>query len=548
MKRSIISITLLITLLTTSYFNFDINSHAKDYSQYYFTDFESNLADSKFVEIKNEDDLVTVTNYELNWYYSNLDDLENYNLDIAGKLAKNEEVLSADVVIRKQKYPHMLEFVAPNNIPYTEIEKILSKYDTTHFFGYKFSDEYRKSKFDEKLASWKFSDGTPLTYDFLRTHFDGPEIEFTHILPYMGARYNAETLFQHSYMYKASGIFCHRYSRYYVRFKNEEDLKQAKDELKKSCDINVRRSLINELIPIEENAIVVSYNHHPFGNENNTEVMTQLKELLKEYNLKITDSDLMDSGKTYVDAQNVIIENIEPEQFDEVFNLVENFVNSIKIGRNLYHLHITTKDCALVLNKEIGGGNYPSGWKSTGEYFRVDNKTSDDVTATKYYDDFLDAVVKYGDDAYIYPLEPEWEAHRVYRAYNPNTGEHLFTSNEREYNNLATKGWKREGVAFSSVEELAGKKTEVYRVYNPNAKGGDHHYTKSKKEAEKLVKKGWKMDNKGKPVFYGNGSKEVYRLYNKNDGRHHYTSKKSEKNKLVKLGWKDEGIGWSAVE
>ena len=134
---------------------------------------------------------------------------------------------------------------------------------------------------------------------------------------------------------------------------------------------------------------------------------------------------------------------------------------------------------------------------------------------------------------------------KIYRLYNKNTGEHLFTSSIKERVKLTNKGWQDEKWSF---EAYTSNKTEglkpVYRVYNPNAKGGDHHYTKSEGEMKKLIKKGWKADFKGKPVFYCKGDKTTYKLYDKKSGRHHYTPKKAEADKLEKLGWKNEGVAW----
>lgn len=39
----------------------------------------------------------------------------------------------------------------------------------------------------------------------------------------------------------------------------------------------------------------------------------------------------------------------------------------------------------------------------------------------------------------------------VYCAYNPNSGEHYFTTNSSEYNNLQKAGWKGQGVAFKAL-------------------------------------------------------------------------------------------------
>lgn len=59
------------------------------------------------------------------------------------------------------------------------------------------------------------------------------------------------------------------------------------------------------------------------------------------------------------------------------------------------------------------------------------------------------------------------------RAYNPNTGEHFFTTSYPEADWLTTQGWIAEGTAWS----LPDKGDIVYRLYNQNA--GDHFYTKN---------------------------------------------------------------------
>ena len=140
------------------------------------------------------------------------------------------------------------------------------------------------------------------------------------------------------------------------------------------------------------------------------------------------------------------------------------------------------------------------------------------------------------------------EQSKIYRLYNGNTGEHLFTSKLGEYISLVGNGWTGEGWSFEGYAKNSKEgNTPIYRLYNANAKGGDHHYTKNKNEADKLVKKGWKIDNNGNPIFYVKGDNEVYRLYDKKTGRHHYTPKKNEADKLIDLGWKDEGTAWSVI-
>ncbi len=126
------------------------------------------------------------------------------------------------------------------------------------------------------------------------------------------------------------------------------------------------------------------------------------------------------------------------------------------------------------------------------------------------------------------------------RLYNPNSGEHFYTSSEREKNSLVKVGWSYEGIAWVGP---AWSNTPVYRLYNENS--GDHHYTTKAKERDSLVKAGWKDEGIG---WYSDDAKAkpLYRLYNPNatTGSHHYTTSSKERDQLVKIGWNDEGIGW----
>ncbi|MDO4621884.1 MAG: hypothetical protein Q4B22_02925 [Eubacteriales bacterium] len=132
----------------------------------------------------------------------------------------------------------------------------------------------------------------------------------------------------------------------------------------------------------------------------------------------------------------------------------------------------------------------------------------------------------------------------VYRLYNPNNGEHFYTTSTGERNNLAKVGWKYEGIGWTAPKT---SKTPVYRVYNPNA--GEHHYTTSKGEKSHLVKAGWKDEG---IAFYSDDAKgvAVYRQYNPNavTGTHNYTTSKGENDALVKAGWNAEGIGWYGMK
>lgn len=125
----------------------------------------------------------------------------------------------------------------------------------------------------------------------------------------------------------------------------------------------------------------------------------------------------------------------------------------------------------------------------------------------------------------------------VYRVYNPNTGEHFFTTGLGEAKRLASVGWQWEGIGWVAPKNGA----PVYRLYNPNT--GDHHYTTSAGERDVLAKKGWRKEGIS---WYSDGSdqKALYRLYNPNAkvGTHMITTSKGEYDALGKKGWRREGI------
>lgn len=132
----------------------------------------------------------------------------------------------------------------------------------------------------------------------------------------------------------------------------------------------------------------------------------------------------------------------------------------------------------------------------------------------------------------------------VYRLYNPNSGEHVYTMNYKELEMLVKVGWYDEGMAWRNDRSNT---VPVYRLYNKNA--GDHHYTSNKEEYDYLVKVGWLREN---IMWYAPADNSsyatVYRLYNPNAkaGSHHFTTNKGEYDQLVRLGWKGEGKAFSS--
>lgn len=145
------------------------------------------------------------------------------------------------------------------------------------------------------------------------------------------------------------------------------------------------------------------------------------------------------------------------------------------------------------------------------------------------------------DNTYTIDL-PSGDTQVMYRLYNPNSGEHFYTSDTAERNQLASLGWNDEGRGWTAPRE--GK--AVYRLYNSS--GGEHHYTTNENEKNALVNVGWKDEGVG---WFSDPAETValFRLYNPNAfaNNHHYTTDESEKRLLLSIGWKDEGIGWHGL-
>lgn len=83
------------------------------------------------------------------------------------------------------------------------------------------------------------------------------------------------------------------------------------------------------------------------------------------------------------------------------------------------------------------------------------------------------------------------EVQPVYRLYNPNSGEHFYTTDENERTYLSGCGWKYEGLGWYAPKHEESQ--PVYRLFSPRA--GDHHYTTDAREVEVLASKyEWKYE------------------------------------------------------
>ena len=130
----------------------------------------------------------------------------------------------------------------------------------------------------------------------------------------------------------------------------------------------------------------------------------------------------------------------------------------------------------------------------------------------------------------------------MYRLYNPNSGEHFYTSSPVERQAVIDAGWNDEGIGWTAPTQGI----QVYRLYNSFA--GEHHYTTSAEERDMLVSVGWTWEEGG---WFSDPNEAVplYRAYNPNAyaNNHHYTLDWGEFQTLLSLGWRDEGVGWHGV-
>jgi|LAHS01.1.fsa_nt_gb hypothetical protein len=145
---------------------------------------------------------------------------------------------------------------------------------------------------------------------------------------------------------------------------------------------------------------------------------------------------------------------------------------------------------------------------------------------------------------YTAPLTTALPEGSMLRMYNPNSGEHFYTSSPLEKTLDEEAGWNYEGVGW--VAPKTG--TPVMRMYNPVA--GEHHYTTSKDEADNLVAAGWNLESDC--AWYSAPAETglpVYREYNPNaySCNHNYTPNQEENDNLINAGWQFEGIAWYAL-
>lgn len=135
----------------------------------------------------------------------------------------------------------------------------------------------------------------------------------------------------------------------------------------------------------------------------------------------------------------------------------------------------------------------------------------------------------------------------VYRMYNSSTGDHIWTNDQAERQQLIEYGYTYEGEAFASISPInqetpppAGK-TLVYRFYIPQS--FSHFWTQDLSERDRMIRSGYKYEGVAFNGSANTADKPVYRLYSSGLTKHLYTTDLNEKNVLSTTGvWVYEGI------
>jgi GH25 family lysozyme M1 (1,4-beta-N-acetylmuramidase) len=161
----------------------------------------------------------------------------------------------------------------------------------------------------------------------------------------------------------------------------------------------------------------------------------------------------------------------------------------------------------------------------------------------EYYYHYMKYGYLEGRDGSPLPLSPDKNGFiKVFRLYNPDSGEHLYTTDSNEVQSLIKNNWGTfEGTKWESPASQISGSTPIYRVFNPVS--GEHLFTGDENEVKILVNQhGWRDEN---ICWYSFGSTAIYRVFNPTSGEHIYTGDANEKDFLIKKNsWKDEGISW----
>lgn len=131
----------------------------------------------------------------------------------------------------------------------------------------------------------------------------------------------------------------------------------------------------------------------------------------------------------------------------------------------------------------------------------------------------------------------------VYKLYNRNNQEFLYTTNPAEYHTLSAlkQAWVPEGRGFKVSTTQEEGYRPVFRYFHPLK--GRHVLTQNEAEGKILEAQGWR--NEGIAFFApAQGKEAVYRVRNE-AGSYRYPADKATKDALLAQGWHLDGVAWT---
>jgi uncharacterized delta-60 repeat protein len=158
-------------------------------------------------------------------------------------------------------------------------------------------------------------------------------------------------------------------------------------------------------------------------------------------------------------------------------------------------------------------------------------------------DGTLDIYFKYNNS----PASP------VFRFFNKIKGNHFYTKNITEKNNIVStlsNEWNYEGIAYDAYNEASANITALYRFWNK--KTGFHFYTQDEGEKNNIIatlSDTWNYEDVAYYTYSSEqpGTTAVYRFFNKIQGNHFYTTSITERNDIINNlsnTWNYENVAW----
>jgi hypothetical protein len=125
---------------------------------------------------------------------------------------------------------------------------------------------------------------------------------------------------------------------------------------------------------------------------------------------------------------------------------------------------------------------------------------------------------------------------RMFRAYNPDSGDHFFTTSLAEFENAILNGFNDEttnSTGFGVLPIQFSGSLPLYRMYNPNA--GLHYYTIDFVERDSLIGNGYLFEKVEGFLFTSrtDATVEIRRIYNVVEGGHLFTESPAIRDAIV---------------